>query len=56
MAEAIAEEVEEKVTASVTRAAVIKALNRGKLTIEEIAEDNSVSVDDVLKIQAEMQL
>lgn len=71
VAEAIAEEVEEKVTASVTekvtasvtervtasvtRAAVIKALNRGKLTIEEIAEDNSVSVDDVLKIQAEMQ-
>ncbi len=42
-------------TLSVTRAAVIKALNRGKLTIEEIAEDNSVSVDDVLKIQAEMQ-
>lgn len=36
-------------------AAVIKALNRGKLTIEEIAEDNSVSVDNVLKIQAEMQ-
>ena len=49
------EEVEERVTASVTCAAVIKALARGKLTIEEIAEDNSVSVDDVLKIQAEMQ-
>lgn len=55
VAEAIAEEVEERVTASVTRAAVIKALARGKLTIEEIAEDNSVSVDDVLKIRSEMQ-
>lgn len=51
----VTERVTASVTASVTRAAVIKALNRGKLTIEEIAEDNSVSVDDVLKIQAEMQ-
>lgn len=30
---------------------VIKALKRGKLTIEEIAEDSSVSVDFVLDIQ-----
>jgi hypothetical protein len=31
--------------------AIQKALNRGKLTVEEIAEDNSVSVDFVLGIQ-----
>ena len=33
---------------------VEKALKRGKLTIEEIAEDNETSVDFVLKIQAKM--
>ena len=31
--------------------AIQKALNRGKLTIEEIAEDNSVSIDFVLEVQ-----
>ncbi|SOD97968.1 Rpn family recombination-promoting nuclease/putative transposase [Spirosoma fluviale] len=31
--------------------AVKKALNRGKLTVEEIAEDNGVSTDFVLEIQ-----
>ena len=30
---------------------VTKALNRGKLTIEEVAEDSGVSVDFVLEIQ-----
>ena len=34
--------------------AVEKALKRGKLTAEEIAEDNNVSVSFVLKIQAKM--
>ncbi|MCQ2100159.1 MAG: PD-(D/E)XK nuclease family transposase [Fibrobacter sp.] len=31
--------------------AVIKALKRGKLTLDEIAEDNDVSIDRVLEIQ-----
>ena len=35
--------------------AVEKALKRGKLTAEEIAEDNNVSVSFVLKIQAQIQ-
>ena len=35
---------------------VTKALQRGKLTVEEIADDNGVSVDFVLKIQAKMNL
>ena len=34
--------------------AIQKALNRGKLTIEEIAEDNSVSIDFVLEIQRQI--
>ena len=34
--------------------AVTKALKRGKLTIEEIAEDSSVNVDFVLEIQREL--
>ena len=42
----IREAVEQKETETVTR-----ALKRGKLTIEEIAEDSGVSVDFVLEIQ-----
>jgi len=42
----IREAVEQKETETVTR-----ALKRGKLTIEEIAEDSDVSVDFVLEIQ-----
>ena len=38
------------------RSAIIKALNRGKLTIEEISEDNDTSVEEVLKIKAENNL
>ena len=34
--------------------AVIKALKRGKLTVEEIAEDNDFPLDEVLKIQKEL--
>ena len=34
--------------------AIQKALGRGKLTIEEIAEDNSVSTDFVLEVQREL--
>lgn len=63
VADAIREEAIEETTASVTasvtesvsRAAIIKALMRGKLTLQEIAEDNSVSVNRVHEIQAEMQ-
>ena len=39
--------------AEAKRSAIIKALNRGKLTVEEIAEDNDTSIEDVLKIKAE---
>ncbi|WP_232326036.1 hypothetical protein [Spirosoma montaniterrae] len=42
----IREAVEQKEIETVTR-----ALKRGKLTIEEIAEDSGVSVDFVLEIQ-----
>jgi hypothetical protein len=35
----------------VRKDAVQKAIKRGKLTVEEIAEDNSVSVDFVLEVQ-----
>ena len=42
--------------AEAKRAAIIKALNRGKLTIEEISEDNDTSVEEVLKIKAENNL
>ncbi|MCQ2098386.1 MAG: hypothetical protein MJY87_10675, partial [Fibrobacter sp.] len=35
--------------------AVIKALKRGKLTLEEIAEDNDVSIDRVREIQKNLQ-
>ena len=34
--------------------AIQKALNRGKLTIEEIAEDNSVPIDFVLEVQRQI--
>ena len=39
--------------AEAKRSAVIKALKRGKLTVEEIAEDNDLPLDEVLKIQKE---
>ena len=35
--------------------AIVKALKRGKLTIEEIAEDNDTPVKRVLELQAELQ-
>jgi predicted DNA-binding protein YlxM (UPF0122 family) len=35
--------------------AIIKALQRGKLSIEEIADDNEVSVDFVLSVQKEIK-
>ncbi len=35
--------------------AVIKALKRGKLTLEEIADYNDVSIDRVLEIQKNLQ-
>ena len=41
----------EEAREAVKTEAVIKALKRGKLTIEEIAEDSSVSIDFVLEIQ-----
>ena len=33
---------------------IVRNLKRGRLSVEEIAEDNDVSVKLVLKIQAEM--
>ena len=35
--------------------AIVKALRRGKLTQEEIAEDNDVSIDRVREIQKNLQ-
>ena len=35
-------------------ATIVKALKRGKLNIEEIAEDNDVSIDFVLEVKAKM--
>lgn len=40
--------------AEAQRISVIKALKRGKLTPEEIAEDNEMSLEDILKIQKSM--
>ncbi|OWV06204.1 hypothetical protein B7993_06510 [Fibrobacter sp. UWH3] len=40
--------------AEAKHSAVIKALKRGKLTVEEIAEDNDFPLDEVLKIQKEL--
>ena len=45
------QEAEQRKAVAVKTEAVKKALNRGKLTIEEIAEDNEVSSDFVLEIQ-----
>ncbi|AQG79511.1 Rpn family recombination-promoting nuclease/putative transposase [Spirosoma montaniterrae] len=45
------EEAEERREKLVKTETVTKALKRGKLTIEEIAEDSGVSVDFVLEIQ-----
>ncbi len=50
-ANAVAVDNEQKKIETVKTQAVKKALNRGKLTIEEIAEDNEVSVDFVIDIQ-----
>ncbi|MCL4101768.1 hypothetical protein [Fibrobacter sp. HC4] len=40
--------------AEAKHSAVIKSLKRGKLTVEEIAEDNDFPLDEVLKIQKEL--
>ncbi len=40
--------------ADAKHSAVIKALKRGKLTVEEIAEDNDFPLDEVLKMQKEL--
>ncbi|MBO0929544.1 Rpn family recombination-promoting nuclease/putative transposase [Fibrella aquatilis] len=50
-ANAVAVDNEQKKIEDVRTEVVRKALNRGKLTIEEIAEDSGVSVDFVLEIQ-----
>ena len=50
-ANAEAVKAEQKRIDEVKTLAIQKALSRGKLTIEEIAEDNSVFVDFVLEIQ-----
>lgn len=41
----------EEAKSEVKTEAIVKALNRGKLTVEEIAEDNSVAIDFVLQVQ-----
>ncbi|MCQ2104519.1 MAG: Rpn family recombination-promoting nuclease/putative transposase [Fibrobacter sp.] len=46
--------VADVIRAEAKHSAVIKALKRGKLTVEEIAEDNDLSLDEVLKIQKEL--
>lgn len=48
------QEAEQRKEAEVKAEAIKKALNRGKLTIEEIAEDNAVSADFVLEIRREL--
>jgi len=45
------QEAREAENVAVKTEAIIRALKRGKLTIEEIAEDSSVSIDFVLEIQ-----
>lgn len=50
------QEAETQKETSVKTEAVVNALNRGKLTVEEIAEDNNVSVDFVLQIQKNIRL
>jgi predicted transposase YdaD len=44
-------EAEERREQKIKTETVTKAIKRGKLTIEEIAEDSGVSVDFVLEIQ-----
>lgn len=51
-ANAVAVDNEQKKIEDVRAEVVRKALNRGKLTVEEIAEDSGVSVDFVLEIQS----
>lgn len=53
-ANALAVKNENKKIQKVKTEAVVKALNRGRLTVEEIAEDNDVSIDFVLQIQQEL--
>ncbi len=50
-ANAEAVNAEKKRIEDVKIVAIQKALNRGKLTIDEIVEDNSVSIDFVLEVQ-----
>lgn len=45
------QDAEERKEVAVKTEAITKALKRGKLTIEEIAEDSSVSIDFVIEIQ-----
>ncbi|MCQ2053850.1 MAG: Rpn family recombination-promoting nuclease/putative transposase [Fibrobacter sp.] len=51
VADAIREETTEEVTKEVSYKAIVNALKRGKLTLQEIAEDNSVPLERVLEIQ-----
>ncbi|AQG79216.1 Rpn family recombination-promoting nuclease/putative transposase [Spirosoma montaniterrae] len=53
-ANALAVKNEQRKIQKIKTKAVARALNRGKLTIEEIAEDNDVSVDFVLQVQQEL--
>ena len=53
-AEGHAEGLEEGIQKARTEA-IIKALKRGKLTLEEIAEDNDVPVEKVLDIQKKVR-
>ena len=50
--EAVTKEVTKEVTNKLKIEFINKALKRGKLSIEEIAEDNDVSIDFVLDIQS----
>jgi hypothetical protein len=45
----------ERVLSETQKKAVIKALQRGKLSLEEIADDNEVSIEFVLRIQKELK-
>lgn len=51
----VADAIREEAIEEATHSAIVKALRRGKLTLLEIAEDNSVSVERVLEIQSELQ-
>lgn len=51
----VADAIREEAIEEATYSAIVKALRRGKLTLQEIAEDNSVSIERVLEIQSELQ-